>query len=80
MATDFTNREIEQMFKELKDILERVEKRFDDEAVYVREEIKLLKEDVTALKVWKETIMAKFSVIVAAFGIAWVAIKEFILR
>jgi len=69
MPADFTNREIEYMFKEIKDILERVET-----------QVVKTNGRVTALEMWKEGVMAKFTGVVATLGILWVAIKELLLK
>jgi len=69
MPADFTNREIEHMFNDIKNILERVE-------------AQVIKTNgrVTALEMWKEGVMAKFTGVVATLGILWVAIKELLLK
>ena len=69
MSTDYTNREIEGMFKDIKDSLERIE-------------AQVLKTNgrVTALEFWKEGLMARLGGIASAIAITWVLIKEFIIQ
>lgn len=66
---DFTNKEIELMFKELKTILERVE-------------AQVIKTNgrVSVLEMWKEGLIAKFTGVIATISVLWVVVKEFILN
>lgn len=57
------------MFKEIKTILERVE------AQVVKTNGR-----VTLLELWKESLTAKITMLVAAASIMWIGIKEFILN
>lgn len=66
---DFTNKEIELMFKELKTILERVE-------------AQVIKTNgrVSILEMWKEGLIAKFTGVIATISVLWVLAKEFIIN
>lgn len=66
---DFTNNEINLMFKEIKTILERVE------AQVVKTNGR-----VTLLEMWKEGFMAKITGVIAAITVLWVVIKEFFIN
>ena len=69
MPNDYSNREIETMFQDIKDTLVRIENQ-------------VIKTNgrVTTLELWKEGLMAKLSGVIASITILWVAVKEFILK
>ena len=66
---DFTNNEINFMFKEIKTILERVET-----------QVVKTNGRVSVLEMWKEGLMAKITGVIAAFSVMWVVVKEFITK
>lgn len=57
------------MFNEIKDLL-----------IEIKEQTTKTNGRVSALELWKEGVMAKFTGIVATVGVAWVLIKELILK
>lgn len=65
MEQDFTNREIKHYFDEIQKSLIRIENQ-------------VIKTNgrVTVLEMWKETMMAKLSMVVVGVGILWVGVKE----
>lgn len=71
MATDndYTNREIDRMFQEIVTLLQDI-----------KEQTTKTNGRVTKLEFWRETLIAKFSGVLATVGILWVIIKEFILK
>lgn len=69
MSNDYSNREIEAMFHEIKDTLKRIE-----------EQVIKTNGRVSLLELWKEGVMAKFSGIVASIAVLWVLIKEFFIK
>lgn len=66
---DYTNREINHMFHEIKETLGRIE-------------TQVIKTNgrVSALEIWKESIMAKVAGVTSAVAIGWVLLKEFIIK
>ena len=66
---DYTNREINHMFHEIKQSLERIE-------------AQVIKTNgrVSTLEFWKEGLMAKVAGITSAIAVAWVLLKEFIIK
>ena len=73
---DFTNREIEHFFAEIKDALVSQNKILEE----IKTQVKLTNGRVTKLEFWKEGLMAKLSGIAAAIAVIWVLIKEFFLK
>lgn len=66
---NYSNREIEHFFEEIRSSLERIEA-----------QVMKTNGRVTALEMWKETFMAKITVLMSAVGVVWVLIKQFILK
>ena len=66
---EFSRRELEHYFTDIKSTLERIE-------------AQVIKTNgrVTLLEFWKENLMAKITMILATAGVLWVVIKEFILK
>lgn len=68
-TADYSNREIDRMFNEIKDLL-----------VEIKEQTTKTNGRVSALELWKEGVMAKFTGIAATIGVIWILIKELILK
>lgn len=66
---NYSNREIEHFFEEIRSSLERIEA-----------QVMKTNGRVTALEMWKETFMAKITVLMSSVGVVWVLIKQFILK
>ena len=69
MEVEYTNREIDRMFNEIKDLL-----------IDIKTQTTKTNGRVSALEFWKEGVMAKFTGIIATIGVVWVLIKEIILK
>lgn len=67
--TEYSNREIDRMFTEIKDLL-----------IEIKTQTTKTNGRVSVLELWKEGLMAKISVSIAGIAIVWVLIKEFILK
>lgn len=76
MPQDFTNREIEHFFQEIKDSLEGQDKLLEE----IKAQVKLTNGRVTKLEFWREGLMAKISGVVASVAVVWVLIKEFLIK
>lgn len=76
MDNEYTKREIEHFFKEIKDVLVKQ----DAVLIEIRTEVKNTNERVSLLEFWKEGLMAKITGVMAVISIGWVLFKEFILN
>jgi hypothetical protein len=66
---DYTNRELDRMFKDIMDTLYRIE-----------EQTTKTNGRVTRLEFWKEGFTAKIAGIVGKISIVWLLLKQFILK
>ena len=66
IKTEFSKRELEYFFAEMKDTLDRIEK-----------QVISTNTRVTLLEFWKENLMARIATVFAVMGILWVLIKEY---
>lgn len=69
MPNDYSNRELDSKFEQIMEILHRIET-----------QVMKTNGRVTALELWKEGVIAKFTGVIATLSILWVGIKEFIFR
>jgi len=66
---DYSNREIDRMFQEIKVLL-----------MDIKEQTTKTNGRVTKLEFWKEGLMAKLTGIVATISVGWILVKEFIFK
>jgi len=66
---DYTNREIDRMFQEIKVLL-----------IDIKEQTTKTNGRVTKLELWKEGLMAKLTGIAATISVGWILVKEFIFK
>lgn len=66
---DYTNREIDRMFQEIKVLL-----------IDIKEQTTKTNGRVTKLEFWKEGLMAKLTGIAATISVGWILVKEFIFK
>lgn len=66
---DYTNREIDRMFQEIKVLL-----------IEIKEQTTKTNGRVTKLEFWKEGLMAKLTGIAATISVGWILVKEFIFK
>lgn len=57
------------MFKEIKDSLERLEQQNAEHS-----------KRISALELWRESVMAKITGVIATVSIAWILVKEFLSK
>ena len=69
MEVEYTNREIDRMFNEIKDLL-----------LDIKAQTTKTNGRVSTLEFWKEGVMAKFTGIVATIVVLWAVLKETILK
>ena len=67
--SDYSNREIDRMFQEIKVLL-----------MDIKEQTTKTNGRVTKLELWKEGLMAKLTGIVVTISVVWILIKEFIFK
>ena len=73
---DFTNNEIELMFKEIKLVLEHQNTVLTE----IKEQVKKTNGRVTVLEMWRETMMAKITMVLASVGVVWALLKQFFFK
>lgn len=66
---DYSNREIDRMFSEIKDLL-----------IEIKEQTTKTNGRVTKLEFWREGLMARLSGMAFVVGIVWIAIKTFLFK
>ncbi len=66
---DYSNREIDNMFNEIMSTLKRIE-----------EQTIKTNGRVSALEIWKESLMAKLAGVIATVTIGWTMAKEFFFK
>lgn len=66
---DYTNREIDRMFQEIKVLL-----------IDIKEQTTKTNGRVTKLEFWKEGLMAKLTGIAATISVSWVLLKELVFK
>lgn len=69
MPNAYSNRELDSKFEQIMGVLQRIETQGQN-----------ITERLSALEIWKETLMAKITTIVAGFGVLWLGVKEFLLK
>ena len=67
--SDYSNREIDRMFQEIKVLL-----------MDIKEQTTKTNGRVTKLELWKEGLMAKLTGIVTTISVGWILVKEFIFK
>lgn len=67
--SDYSNREIDRMFQEIKVLL-----------MDIKEQTTKTNGRVTKLEFWKEGLMAELTGIVATISVGWILVKEFIFK
>lgn len=73
---DFTNSEIELMFKEIKLVLSHQ----NDVLSEIKAQVLKTNGRVTVLEMWKETMMAKITMVLASVGVVWALLKQFFFK
>lgn len=76
MDKDYSNREIDMMFRETKESLAELK----NILLEIKEQTTKTNGRVTRLEFWKEGLTAKVSGIVASITIAWILLKQFIFK
>ncbi len=69
MTEDYSNREIDRMFGEIMTLLNDI-----------KEQTTKTNGRVSKLELWKEGFMAKLAGVVGSISVAWVVVKEFVIK
>lgn len=73
---DFSNREISHFFEEIRESLRNQDKVLSK----IEKQVTETNGRVTKLESWRETVMGKITGVIATVGVAWILVKEFLLK
>jgi hypothetical protein len=76
MKGDYSNRELDLMFKEIMTVLTDIK----EQTTKTNGRVLKLEDEVKGIQLWKASLMAKIGGVFATISVVWVIIKEFVLK
>jgi len=80
MDKPYGNRELDNQFRSLKDLILDVTQHQNEKLDRIEQQVMKTNGRVTKLEFWKESIMAKVAGVVGSITVGWILIKEFFLK
>lgn len=76
MKADYSNRELDLMFKEIMTVLTDIK----EQTTRTNGKVLKLEEEMKGIQLWKASFVAKIGGILASISVGWVVVKEFVLK